>query len=83
MAFDAKHKKAVASDTKLATTMEHPANFEDSNFSLAVQKLPVGNAVHKRACQAILCRMMIIKKLSDDCTNFIICISRSFKNRTI
>ena len=51
--------------------MEHPANFEDSNFLLAVQTPPAGNAVHKRACHAILCRMMIIKKLSDDCTNFI------------
>ena len=29
MAFDAKHKKAVASDTKLATTMAGSANFED------------------------------------------------------
>ena len=32
MAFDAKHKKVVASDMKLATTMEHPANFEDRLF---------------------------------------------------
>ena len=29
MAFDTKHKKAVASDTKLATTMAGAANFED------------------------------------------------------
>ena len=29
MAFDAKHKKAVASDAKLATTMAGSANFED------------------------------------------------------
>ena len=30
MAFDAKHKKAVASDAKLATTMAGSANFEDA-----------------------------------------------------
>ena len=29
MAFDARHKKAVASDIKLATTMAGSANFED------------------------------------------------------
>ena len=28
MAFDAKHKKAVASDTKLATTMEKYHHFD-------------------------------------------------------
>ena len=32
MAFDAKHKKAVASDAKLATTMAGSANFEDKDF---------------------------------------------------
>lgn len=29
MAFDAKHKKVVASDAKLATTMAGSANFDD------------------------------------------------------
>ena len=34
MAFDAKHKKAVASDAKLATTMAVSANFEDKENKL-------------------------------------------------
>ena len=34
MAFDAKHKKAVASDAKLATTMAGSANFEDRMFGV-------------------------------------------------
>ena len=39
MAFDAKHKKAVASDAKLATTMEAPPRLELGSRGFAVRCL--------------------------------------------
>ena len=40
MAFDAKHKKAVASDAKLATTMAGSANFEDALYHCIERNCP-------------------------------------------
>ena len=42
MAFDAKHKKAVASDAKLATTMEAPPRLELGVADLQSAALPLG-----------------------------------------
>ena len=42
MAFDAKHKKVVASDAKLATTMEAPPRLELGIKALQASALPLG-----------------------------------------
>ena len=42
MAFDAKHKKVVASDAKLATTMEAPPRLELGVADLQSAALPLG-----------------------------------------
>ena len=42
MAFDAKHKKAVASDAKLATAMEAPPRLELGVADLQSAALPLG-----------------------------------------
>ena len=64
MAFDAKHKKAVASDAKLATTMAGSANFEDRENQIRAQLSGFDLERRSRGVSARWLLMQSIKKPS-------------------